>query len=266
MYPSEYIFPSPSDHCCCSPPFIATGDFCPRTISLCLRVRLRLLTAGLLLLRAAGGTAEEAAAAAAASKEGGVGGGGMLSVSVAGGGGGGGRGGRRRSSVSGTTVSGAAVAAAAAVAEDAEDAGKLSRQARVKLFRRACGTLEELDVLEEALRGHRGSSGGGGTSGGGGGGGRWGAKKGRSGNGVSTFGNGGVEAEGDRILRANLAGTCVSIVEEMTVPRGYMGGVGAVGGAEAGWEFARGAGGMAYEVERIVEEEKVRRRVAFKGE
>ncbi|CAM9533919.1 unnamed protein product, partial [Laminaria digitata] len=196
------------------------------TISLCLRVRLRLLTAGLLLLRAAGGTAEEAAAAAGAAKEGGVGGGGggvMLSVNVSSGAGGG--------------------AGAAAGGGDAEDAGRLSQQARIKLLRRASGTLAELDVLEETLRGHRG-----------------GGNRGRSGNGFSTFSDGGVEAEGDRTLRANLAGTCVSIMEEMTVPRGYMGGVGAgaAGGGGAGWEFARGAGGMAYEVERIVEEEKVR--------
>ena len=228
---------------------------CPRTISLCLRVRLRLLTAGLLLLRAAGGTAEEAAAAAAASQEGGGGGGELsvgLNVSRGGGGGSGGGGGGGSVNASGRRRS-----SGPAATEDAEDAGKLSRLARVKLLRRACGTLAELDALEEALRGHRGS----GDGGGGRGGGRWGAKKGRSGTGVSTFADGGVEAEGDRTLRANLAGTCVSIMEEMTIPRGYMGGVGSVGGAGRSggdWEFERCAGGMAYEVERIVEEEKVR--------
>lgn len=209
---------------------------------MCLRVRLRLLTAGLLLLRAAGGTAEEAAAAAVAAKEGG-------------GGGGGGAGGEEGASVGIGGVNGRRPAdrkrqsslSVVTGAEDAEEAAKLSRQARLKLLRRACGTLEELDDLEESLR--RSSSSSSRTSGG--------VKRGP---GVSVVADGMHEAEGDRSLRANLAGVCVSIMEEMTVPRGYLGAesTSGVAGEHVEWGGQRDVGGMAYEVGRIVREEKVR--------
>lgn len=71
-----------------------------------------------------------------------------------------------------------------------------------------------------------------------------------------------VEAEGDRTLRANLAGVCVAIMEEMTLPRGWaMGGVGDGGnGEQGGGERGKpcGVDVMAMEVDRIVREEKVR--------
>ncbi|CAN0534695.1 unnamed protein product, partial [Ectocarpus sp. 12 AP-2014] len=188
------------------------------TISLCLRVRLRLLTAGLLLLRAAGGTAEEAAAAAAAAKEGGAGAGGRSYGTRE----------RRSSGTGGGTAAG----------EDfPEEASRLSRQARIKLLRRACGTLKELDVLEEDLKARRGGGG----------------KRGPGA--AASLPGGALETEGDRTLRAHIVETCVSIMEEMTIPRAYM----MAGGHEEGeeWKRERETAVMAAEVERIVREEKV---------
>ncbi|CAM9317779.1 unnamed protein product, partial [Ectocarpus sp. 13 AM-2016] len=202
------------------------------TISLCLRVRLRLLTAGLLLLRAAGGTAEEAAAAAAAAKEGGAGASVIGDGSVTGGAGAGGRSygtrERRSSATGGGTATGEGLP---------EEASRLSRQARIKLLRRACGTLKELDVLEEDLKARRGGGG----------------KRGPGA--AASLAGGALEAEGDRTLRAHIVETCVSIMEEMTIPRAYM----MAGGHEEGekWKRERETAVMAAEVERIVREEKV---------
>lgn len=203
-------------------------------------MRLRLLTAGLLLLRAAGGTAEDAATAAAAAREGGGGGGGS---------GGGG------ASVDGGGGFGAESKASAAAATDKDDSEemaekKLSLQARLKLLRRASGTLAELEALEESLRARGGDGSG--------------VERGRGARdkrrpGLSISSDGMLEAEGDRTLRANLAGVCVAIVEEMTVPRGYLGGDAVCAGGGGGERrLARGGGDMAYAVEGIVREEKVR--------
>lgn len=228
---------------------ITAPPFCRRvrTISLCLRVRLRLLTAGLLLLRAAGGTAEEAAASAAAAKEGG-------SVGVGGNGGGFGgssstpAGGGRSYNTRCSSSSGAGVE------ESQEGSARLSRQARLKLLRRACGTLRELDALEESLNARqRRSSGGSGGS-----------RRGKRGPGASLGdGDGGLEAEEDHAVRAHIVETCVSIIEEMFIPRAYMAAGGGAEGAEWPSEGEGGLGGggigpMGPEVERIVREEKVR--------
>ncbi|CAM9110574.1 unnamed protein product [Scytosiphon promiscuus] len=126
--------------------------------------------------------------------------------------------------------------------EYAEESTRLSREARLKLLRRACGTLRELDFLEEALKG-----GGSGSS-----------RRGKRGPGASMLPDlGSLEAEGDRTLRAHIVEACVSIMEEMTIPRAYMAG-GTVAAADGGeWQSEREAGVMASEVERIVREEKV---------
>lgn len=222
-------------------------------------MRLRLLTAGLLLLRAAGGTAEEAAAAAAAAKEGGSvdggggGGGGSFggvsSSSGFSGGGGGGRSYNTRSSSSGA-------GGQAAAEENSEESLRLSRQARLKLLRRACGTLRELDALEESLKARRSGNGGGGGGSGGSG-----SRAGKRGPGASLA-DGSLEADGDRALRAHIVETCVSIMEEMFIPRAYMAAGGGVGGGADGADWqgedrVAGGGGMGPEVERIVREEKV---------
>ncbi|CAM9965320.1 unnamed protein product, partial [Sphacelaria rigidula] len=206
------------------------------TISLCLRVRLRLLTAGLVLLRAAGQTAEEVVAAQAAAKEGRTGTINTtdLNRSINGSKSNDGSGAGRFSSQgrrNGHTNSRA----------KSEHDAKMSVRARLQLLRAACGTLQELDALEDALRtstqrtrGHGGKRGTG-----------------------SWMRDGVVEAEGDRTLRANLASVCVSIMEEMTLPRGRWG---FDEGEEAGGENEGSRGFvhvMEREVERIVREEKV---------
>lgn len=211
-----------------------------RTISLCLRVRLRLLTAGLLLLRAAGGTAEEAAAAAAAAKEGGetMGSTGGSTYNTNNG---------KPSPPSSAMSSGTGHTASLtgnATQEELEETAKLSQHARLKLLRRACSTLAELDALEESLVRKRGGTNG--TH--------------KRGPGVSLNLEGMLEGEADRTLRANLAGTCVSIMEEMTVPRDYKAADMAVSGGGQGRKHERDVGGMAHEVERVVREEKVRDR------
>ena len=229
-----------------------------RTISLCLRVRLRLLTAGLLLLRAAGGTAEEAAAAAAAAKEGGGVGGGGLGTSSSSGPAGGRSYNTRSSSSSSSSVGRGQQGAGGEESSEgsARLSARLSRQARLKLLRRACGTLRELDALEEALYARRRSGGGGSGSG-------IRSRGGKRGPGASLGdGDGGLEGEGDRVLRAHIVETCVSIIEEMFIPRAYMAAGGGVEGAEWQGEEEGGVGGgigpMGPEVERIVREEKVR--------
>lgn len=225
-----------------------------RTISLCLRVRLRLLTAGLLLLRAAGGTAEEAAAAAAAAREGGAGASGFGGASSAPGGG------RSYNTRSAGGPGGGAE-------EHLEASARLSRQARLKLLRRACGTLRELDALEESLgRNNARRSGGGGS-----GRSRGGGKRGPGASLGDGDGGGGLEADGDRALRAHILETCVSIIEEMFVPRAYMAGGGGGGAEGAEWQDEEGGGTgggmgpMGPEVERIVREEKVRTHVSKKS-
>lgn len=151
-------------------------------------MRLRLLTAGLLLLRAAGGTAEHAAASAASAREGGDG----TSVEA-------------NDGIDGDCL---------AKGKETRGAGneqmspRTSRQARLMLFSRACATLEELDVLEEAYDKFRGK--------------RYHYRAAKRGPGVSLHPNDLVEVPGDKAMRANLTCVCLSIMQEMTVPRGYL--------------------------------------------
>lgn len=277
-----------------------------RTISLCLRVRLRLLTAGLVLLRAAGETAEGAAATQAAAKEGRTGTMGTgdlstsLSISNTTNGGGKRRFSRNHRNPHSSSTNTNSSRSSENSRAQFEQHVKMSIRARLKLLRAACGTLQELDALEAALRNNhknsdthnqrnppRGGLGDGrsghdphgsssssssstapansthhdirgvpGLATGAGG-----AKSKRRLGGISMH-DGVVEAEGDRTLRANLAGVCVAIMEEMTLPRGWaMGGVGDGGnGEQGGGERGKpcGVDVMAMEVDRIVREEKVR--------
>lgn len=162
-------------------------SFCFRTISLCLRVRLRLLTAGLLLLRAAGGTVEHAAASAASAREGGDG-----------------------SSIEADGIGGDCLAKGKETREAGNEQMSLrtSREARLMLLSRACATLEELDALEKAYDKFRGK--------------RYHHRAAKRGPGVSLHPNDLVEVPGDKAMRANLTCVCLSIMQEMTVPRGYL--------------------------------------------
>lgn len=216
-----------------------------RTISLCLRVRLRLLTAGLVLLRAAGETAaEEAVTAAAAREEGRDGNGNGIGIGI----GVGARGGvdsRREAGVAGSM-----------------EQHKMSMRSRVILLRGACRTLEELDALREALRARksRDAAAGGGPYGRGGvaaADGANGTSNGRKRGPGAWMRDGVLEQEGDRALCVSLVSVCVSIVEEMTVTKGY---VLVDGGEGPEVHDARRPTviGMSMEVERIVREEKVR--------
>lgn len=204
-------------------------SFCFRTISLCLRVRLRLLTAGLLLLRAAGGTAEHAAASVASAREGGDG------TSIEAG------------DIGGDCLTKGKETRGAAGNEKMSP--RTSRQARLMLLSRACATLEELDALEKAYDKFRGK--------------RYHHRAAKRGPGVSLHPNDLVEVPGDKAMRANLACVCLSIMLEMTVPRGYL----------RRWrheasddhrpdgdrDIGLGAAMMELEMESIVREQKVGR-------
>lgn len=236
-----------------------------------------------MLLRAAGQTAEEVVAAQAAAKEGRTG---TINTTDL-----------NRSINSSNSNDGSGAGRFSSYSRrdshtssrsKSEHHAKMSVHARLQLLRAACGTLQELDALEDALRtstqrthGHAADSGGGSgknqdtwssfttrTTPNGDTAGpardygprRRGGKRDHG----SLMRDGVVEAEGDRALRANLACVCVSIMEEMTLPRG---GWGADEGEEGGGESVRSRGYvhvMEREVERIVREEKVRYGVEFK--
>ena len=142
----------------------------------------------------------------------------------------------------------------AAAGASCEGSLTASDLARLKLLRRACGTLAELDALEEAGRGdgrgagtkdHRRRS--------------YSHREAKRGPGVSLLGDGVLEVEGDRALCAHLACVCVSIMQEMTVPRSYLRRNASKDDEQGNGErkHESSAFGMEVEVERIVREEKV---------
>lgn len=214
-----------------------------RTTSLCLRIRLRLLTAGLVLLRAAGDTAEKEAIAAAAAREG-------------------------RSSNNGAIGSGRTGNAFETRRDrdvgTAEQQVVVSIRSRLELLRGACATLAELDSVEEAMRASHKKRAKANSSGGMGireqspFGHHAGRLRGVQGKRVLGDHGHGVTIEGDRdrALRANLAAVCVSIMHEMIVTKGHLGGEHESGPAAD--IISRPLDSMCQDIERIIREEKVR--------
>lgn len=214
-----------------------------------------------MLLRAAGATAEEAAASQAAAKEEGCSG--TMDTDLN----------NHRPASSRFTYNNRSGSGSGNSRDQARSAqlAMMSVRARLILLRGACGTLQELDVLEEAS-GIRSISNKRQSAAGGDGGG---AKQrmtlsgnaagfgSRMGRGNCVAGVSGHEEmfdspEGDGALRANLAVVCVSIVEEMTMPWGVVGGGDGCGaGEESDGKTSGVVDVMAKELERIIREEKV---------